>query len=80
MPLTTKTIHDVERGSNLDLLLRGANGIGNRFVDALLAIAKALSTPQDNSAEVQAHIDQISSKLKQQTDALAAAVDQAKEN
>ena len=76
---TKKTVHEVERGSNLDLLLRGANGIGNRLVDALLAIATALSTPQDNSAEVQAHIDQISGKLKQQTDALNATVDHAEE-
>ena len=78
---TERLIHDVEKGSNLDLLLRGANGIGNRLVDSLLgigaglqAIALALSTPQDNSTEVQAQIDKATEQLKLSTNALDAAV------
>lgn len=54
-----KTVHEVQRGSNLDLLLRGFHGIGNRFVDALLAIALALSTKDDNSADVKAMIQKL---------------------
>jgi hypothetical protein len=65
-----KTIHEVERGSNLDLILRAANGVGNRFVDALLAIATALSTPKDNSEEIKA----LTEKLKASSDVLDAAV------
>ena len=80
---TERLIHDVEKGSNLDLLLRGANGIGNRLVDSLLgigaglqAIALALSTPQDNSGEVQKVIDRIRATREK----LESAVDQSKEN
>lgn len=83
---SSRTVHDVERGSNLDLLLRGANGIGNRLVDALFsiggglqAIALALSTTDDNSAEVQKQIDLVADRIKQQADAIQAAVDHAKE-
>jgi hypothetical protein len=60
---TKRTVHDVERGSNLDLLIRGFHGIGNRFVDAvgggLQAIALALSTPNDNSAEVREQVKRL---------------------
>ena len=63
---TGRVIHDVEKGGNLDLLIRAANGIGNRLVDSLngigaglQAIALALSTPQDNSQQVQEVIDRI---------------------
>lgn len=80
---TSRTVHDVERGSNLDLILRGFNGAVNRFADVigagLQAIALALSTPQDNSGQVQAHIDAMTAKIKQQADAVQAAVNQAKE-
>ena len=77
--LTTKrVVHEVEKGSNLDLLIRGFHGIGNRLVDAvgtgLQAIALALSTPQDNSAEVQKQIDKFTTQLKSSTDELDAAV------
>lgn len=78
--------HEVARGSNLDLILRAANGIGNRLVDAinsvgggLQAIALALATPQDNQGDVQAHIDRITLEVKQQADALQATVDNVKE-
>ena len=45
----------------------------------LAAIALATANPADNSAEVQAHIDQLAKQLKQQTDALGATVDNTKE-
>jgi hypothetical protein len=67
---TKKTVHEVERGSNLDLLLRGANGIGNRLVDALLAIATALSTPHDNSAEIKAITDRVVAARQELQDAV----------
>lgn len=72
-----RTIHEVQRGSNLDLILRGFNGAINRFADVLggglQAIALALSTPQDNSAEVK----DLTDKLKQSEDVLQSAIDQA---
>ena len=74
MMITRRYTHDVAKGSNLDLLIRGFHGIGNRLVDALQAIALALSTPQDNSAEVQAQIDKATEQLKSSTNALDAAV------
>lgn len=79
MPLVTrKYLHDVGQGSNLDLILRGFNGAVNRFADqvggGLRAIALALSTPQDNSTQVQAELDKVQQKLKAQTDALESAV------
>lgn len=45
----------------------------------LAAIALAVANPADNTAEVQAHIDAITQQVKQQTDALQAAVDNLKE-
>lgn len=72
-----RVVHDVAAGSNLDLILRAANSIGNRLVDAisggLHAIALALSTPQDNSAEIKVLTDE----LKQSQDVLQSAIDQA---
>jgi hypothetical protein len=73
-----RTFHEVAHGSNLDLILRGFNGAINRFADVLgaglQAIALALSTPQDNSAEVK----ELAAKLKQSTDELQSAIDKAK--
>ena len=74
MMITRRHTHDVARGSNLDLLLRGFHGVANRAVDALMAIAVALSTPHDNSSEVQAQIDKATEQLKSSTNALDAAV------
>ena len=75
-----KTVHDVERGSNLDLILRGFNGAFNRFTDVLggglRAIALALSTPQDNSAQVQAEIDKLVAQLNASTADQKEAIDQ----
>lgn len=82
-----RTEHEVARGSNLDLILRAANGIGNRLVDAvnavgggLQAIALALATPQDNSSDVQAHIDKLASQVEKQSDALEEASNNVKES
>ena len=72
------TALSVPRGSNLDLILRGMNGAVNKLADSigggLHAIALALSTPQDNSGEVQKQIDKFTSQLKTGTDELDAAV------
>jgi hypothetical protein len=72
-----KTVHEVARGSNLDLILRGTNGAINKLADAigggLQAIALALSTPHDNSVEVK----RLTAQLKEQNDALQSAIDQA---
>jgi hypothetical protein len=74
--------HDVAFKSNLDLLLRGTNGAINKLADAigggLQAVALALSTPHDNSAEVQKQIDQVQAKMKTATDQLQSAIDQSK--
>lgn len=74
-----RRIHEVARGSNLDLILRAFNGIGNRFVDAVLnlgdglhEIAVAISTSDDNSAEVKALAD----RLKIQREALQKSINQ----
>lgn len=68
-------IHDVERGSNLDLILRGFNGAINKLAGSLErglnAVALALSTPNDNSEEVKAAI----AELRASTDEVQAAVD-----
>jgi hypothetical protein len=76
--LDRRTYHEVAHGSNLDLILRGFNGAINRFADVLgaglQAIALALSTPQDNSAEVK----ELAAKLKQSSDELQSAIDKAK--
>ena len=76
---TDKVIHEVEKAGNLYFLLSGFNGALNRLATeiggGLRAIALALSTPEDNSAEVK----ELTTKLKQSSDALKSAVDQAKE-
>lgn len=81
---TEKVIHDIESDGNLYFLLNGLNGALNKFAEriggglqvvgtGLQAIALALSTPNDNSAEVKALTD----KLKQTTDALDSATKKA---
>lgn len=75
---TNRTAHEVEKGSNLDLLLRGTIGAVNKLADSigggLRAVALALSTPQDNSAEVQKQIDKFTQEIKSSTDALDGVV------
>lgn len=77
-----RTVHDVTFGSNLDLILRGAIGAVNRFSDSLggglRAIALALSTPQDNSAQVQEEINKLVQQLNVGTTAVKGAIDQSK--
>lgn len=71
--------HDIARGSNLDLLMRGFHGIANRLVDAigggLHAIALALSTPHDNSGEVKQQIE----RLKQSRTSLGESIEEHQE-
>lgn len=75
-----RIFHEVERGGNLDLILRGANGAVNKLADAtgggLKAIALALSTPQDNSAQVQAAIDKMVAELNAGTAQVQDAINQ----
>ena len=77
-----RTFHEVARGSNLDLVLRSFNGAVNRFADVLgtglQAIALALSTPQDNSAEVQQHIDSATARISVQESSLREAIEKQK--
>lgn len=82
MPMITrKYVHDIARPSNLDLLIRGFHGIGNRLVDeigdGLHAIALALSTKEDNSAQIL----ELANKVKAVRERLKQSVDnQPKEN
>jgi len=75
-----RTVHDVERNSNLDLILRGTNGAVNKLADAigrgLTAVALALSTPQDNPAQVQAEIDKLVAQLNAGTAEVKDAINQ----
>lgn len=74
---STKVVHEVEKAGNLYFLLNGFNGALNKLASeiggGLRAIALALSTPEDNSAEVK----ELTAKLKQSTDVLQSAIDQA---
>jgi hypothetical protein len=83
---TERVIHDIEKGSNLDLLVRGFHGIGNRLVDALngigaglQAIALALSTPQDNSQQVQQQIDEFTRDMRESRKVVETAIKQDSE-
>lgn len=75
---------EIKKTGSLYFLINAFIGAYNRRTDVvgagLQAIALALSTPQDNSSQVQAHIDKLTQQLKQQADAVQAAVDKAKEN
>ena len=71
-----RIIHEVYKGSNLDLVLRGLITSTNRFSDAvengLVAIAVALSTPHDNSEAVFEQVEKLRAakkSLKSSTDA-----------
>lgn len=71
---TTRLILEVPLNGNLDKVLRLFVGAVNNVGTGLQAIALALSTPQDNSEEVQRQIDTIASKMNlaatEQQDAL----------
>lgn len=70
-----RIFHDVPKGSNLDLVLRGFIGAVNRFSDAiengLVAIAIAVSIPHDNSAEVLEQVE----KLRAAKQSLKSSID-----
>lgn len=78
----SKVIHEVEKGGNLYFLLNGFNGALNRLASemggGLRAIALALSTPQDNSAQVQGEIDKYVAQLNASTDNVEDAIEQQK--
>jgi hypothetical protein len=71
-------IHEVRKGGTLEGLIRGlsaaVNALAVHIGDGLHAIALALSTPHDNSAEVQKQIDKYTQEIKSSTDALDSAV------
>lgn len=69
-----RTVHEVDKDSNLDLLLRGFHGIGNRLVDAILALAVALSTGEDNSSEIR----ELTTKIRASRESIQEAVDRQK--
>ena len=78
--LIRKTVHEVEKAGNLYFLLNSFNGALNKLASmiggGLQAIALALSTPQDNSAAVQAEIDKITAQLNASNAELKGAIDQ----
>lgn len=76
--MTRRHVHEISKDGALYYLLNGFNGALNKLAEqiggGLRAIALALSTPQDNSSQVQAELDKIQARLKSQTDALEGAV------
>lgn len=79
---TQRVVHDVEKMSNLDVLIRGFHGIGNRLVDSLNgigddigdglhAIALALSTKEDNSAQIL----ELANKVRAAREKLKSSID-----
>lgn len=79
--ITRRYVHDVDPKSNLDLILRGFNGALNRFTDTLghgfEILALALSTGEDNSAEIR----ELAAKVRAVREKIQTSVDsQTKEN
>lgn len=72
----TRLILEVPLNGNLDKVLRLAVAAVNGVGAGLQAIALALSTPQDNSAEVQKVID----RIRDVREGLQTAIDNQKEN
>ncbi len=75
MPRDDRLIIELPRNGNLDVVLRmfiSTLGAG------LQAIALALSTPHDNSAQVQAEIDKYVNQLRASTNNVQSAIDQSK--
>jgi len=75
-----RVVHEVEKGSNLDLILRGTNSAINKLASAIFngldLVALALSTPQDNSAQVQAELDKQVALLNAGTANLGDAINE----
>lgn len=79
MPRDDRLILELPRNGNADVVLRlFITTLGK----GLQAIALALSTPQDNSAAVQAEIDKFTAQLNASSSDMAGAIDQqsTKEN
>lgn len=74
--------HEVDRRGNIFFLVNSTIGAYNRRTDAiargLSAVALALSTPQDNSAQVQAQVDEITKQLNASSDKVEDAIQQSK--
>jgi hypothetical protein len=60
-----RAVHDVERGSNLDLLIRGFLGLGNRTIDAIRVVASAIAGQLESADldKLKAQIDQADEEL-----------------
>lgn len=71
-------ILSVPKGSNLDDILRDSicafRGFTEVFGMGMHAIALALSTPQDNSAEVQRLVDETTKQINASTDKVEDAI------
>lgn len=76
---TNRLVIELPLGSNLNLDKRVVEFIGavKLLANGLQAIALALSTPQDNSAEVQKIVDQITASLNASATAEEDALKQA---
>jgi uncharacterized coiled-coil protein SlyX len=79
---TKRIVHDVSKDGTLFFLLNGFNGALNKLAEqiggGLQAIAVALATPQDNSTEVQKHLNELNLKLKASNETLQAAINKFK--
>ena len=77
-----RIVHEVSKTGNLYYLWSASIGAINRFADVLgaglQAIALALSTPQDNSTEVQKHIDSATARISVQESSLREAIEKQK--
>ncbi len=71
-PITTmRTVHEVESRGSLFSLLTNFNDALNRIGDGLHAIALAVSTKEDNSAQIL----ELASKVKAVREKLQSSVD-----
>ena len=82
-----RTIHEVDKNGNLYFLLNGFNGALNKLAEqvgaglrdiggGLRAVALALSTPQDNSAQVQQEVDRLVKELRGSTTKVETAINE----
>lgn len=72
---SSRLVLEVPQTSNLDEVLRLFAGAIESIGAGLQAIGLALSTPHDNSQQVQEKINQYSNRVGSQTSALQNAVD-----
>lgn len=82
LPDKISVTHVIEGKSTTGLLLNGLVGAVNRLADqiggGLRAIALAVSTPQDNSAQVQAEIDRYVQEINASSTKVEDAIKQQK--